>query len=144
MGLKYFIVVGNRHDYPLHVVSLGGLIGNDGIQFRTFPVRAVCAWSYRQRAVTIVGEIGEKILYLPYAILIVFRGEMTDAAFCGMGHSASKVIVGYILADDGLDDGRTGGIHIAATPHHEIRIRKGSSISGASWGGPHYGRKLRY
>src|SRR3972149_8030901 len=101
MGLKYFIVVGDRHDYLLHVVSLGRLIGNDGIQFRAFPVRAVCAWSYRQRAVTTVGEIGEKRLYIPYAILIVFRGEMTDTAFCGMGHSAAPVIVRYILAEDG-------------------------------------------
>src|SRR3990172_8803072 len=144
MGLKYFIVVGNRHDYPLHVVSLGGLIGNDGIQFRTFPVRAVCAWSYRQRAVTIVGEIGQKSLYLPYAILIVFRGEMTDTAFFGMGHSAAQVIVSYILADDGLDDGRTGGIHIAASLYHENPVRKGRRINGASRGGTHYGRKLRY
>ncbi len=142
VGLENLVVVRHGLDDIPHFISPGGLVGDDGVQLGTLAIGGVRALRHGQGAVAAVGQIGKEGFDLVDAVFVVFRGEVADAAFRGMGDGAPQLVVGHFLPDDRLDDVGTGDVHVAAFLDHEDPVGEGGGIDGPSRRGSHDGRYL--
>jgi len=142
VGLEEHAVVGHgRHDL-LHVVAAGGAVGDDLVELGAVAVRCVRARDNRGQLVAVVGQVAQQGLDLRDAVRVALGDEVAHAALGGVGHGAAQLVVGDLLADDGLDDVGARDVHVARALDHEDPVRQSRRVDGASRRGAHDGRDL--
>ncbi len=122
MNLKEFSVVDNGVDDVFHIISLVGVLRNDGIEAVLETVDRILGGHIGSLLEIVGGDIADDITDELESLLLSLADEMGNARFSGVNHSTAKLIGSDILAGNGLHNLRTSEEHIAVLFRHKDEV----------------------
>ena len=119
----------------VHVVSLVGIVGNDGVETVGNPAYRIGALPCRSSLHIVLRNETEELLYGGNAFLFTFGGKVCHTALAGVDGRSAKLFGGDAFSRDTLHDGRTGEEHIRGVFYHEGEVGEGGGVNGSAGAG---------
>src|SRR5690554_6179513 len=143
VDLEEFAFVEDRLDDVLHVVGLGGRVGDDCIQLVVDPVGPVGGGVVGRHLHVVLRQERHEIPDCLQRLFAVRVYEMGDTRLGGVGHGAAQLLHGHLLAGDRLYDVGTGDEHVRGLVDLEDEIGEGRGVDSATGAWAHDHGNLR-
>ena len=143
MHLHEVAVVHHRPDDLPHLVRLRRPGRYRLPELGARAARLVAGLLLRRVLGVVAREEAQQPAHLRQALLLPVEGEVGHPARCRVRVGPAKLLVGDLLARDGLDDVRARDVHLPLAPDHEDEVRERRRVDPAARGGPHHNGDLR-
>ncbi len=130
------------HDL-LHVVGLGRIVGDQGVQLRFLAVRGISRFEVGRRIEVVLREEREQVARVLETGFVARRDEVRHARLGRVRCRAAELLEGHLLAGDRLHHVGPGDEHVGAALHHQDEVGDRGRIDGAAGARAHDQAELR-
>ena len=141
--LEELTVVDDPCDDVLHVVRLGGVVGNQRVELGVLPRRRIGRFRVRRRVDVVLGQEREQVARVLEARLLARRDEVGHARFRRVRGRAAELLEGDLLAGDRLHHVGPRDEHVRAAFDHQDEVGHRRRVDGTTGARAHDQAELR-
>ena len=133
-----------RPDHVVHVVGLARRVGQHVEQLLVHALHRVGRLALRRRLLAVLREEREVAPDRLDAVLVGLDLEVAHAGYARVDARAAELLLGHVLAGDGLREVRPGERHRAAALHHRHEVGEPRDVGRAGRARSHERGHLRH
>ncbi len=132
MYLEELTVVDDSTDDLIHVVGVVGALGDDAVQGVLHAVDGVGALHAGSLFHVVAGHVTQQLADDGDSLFLGLGGKVCHTALAGMYTSTTQLLLGHVLAGDGLNHLGAGQEHEGDTLGHDDEVGQGRGVNGTT------------